>query len=454
MQVHVNFVVLVALVALSLSISHAAEARQGSSGDLQRRQNQGSQAKNLLDDEGYSGDEDSGHSNAASFGNGGSGHPSRQIHPHGVVSRRSFHQQGAAVARRSLAVSPDEGHKLLLTRRQTTPVKQQLNYAPVCATDAHSGASPLSSASSNGKTPSSKRAASSGGSKGEPGTDIVDFCLDTSSVKTLVNFGDSWTSCDQNNGQPCSTPSAFTVSKSSGIDKDFKASGRVSNGENYIDRFAKSLGAKLINFGLAGATVDRNILATQPVTNDLGSQFEKFKEANVQADPATTLCTFAFGINDSSQAAKKGGGKEGQDKLLQQAAAKEVSYLAQLKKTCGQTLFLDANGSSFGAALREEVTRLGRAGQKVAYVGFRNLLNDMETNYKAYGFTSTDACVKPTSGGNHYQLSCKPDQVDSTLNYFQGHPSAMAHAELAAFLLEGLAKCGKSSGNCKATPAH
>ncbi|KAF7365191.1 Carbohydrate esterase family 16 protein [Mycena venus] len=138
-------------------------------------------------------------------------------------------------------------------------------------------------------------------------------------TKTIVAFGDSWTSNGSNGTIPFA-PIVFPPNPSAGarLGNNFRA--RASNGYVWVEDLANTLGAKLIDYSVGGAVVDLSAWNTtnKGVTftsdNLLRTDFVAetalfLQQGHFLADlnPDTTLYTVQFGINDFTQYSIAGG---------------------------------------------------------------------------------------------------------------------------------------------------
>ncbi|EIN07776.1 hypothetical protein PUNSTDRAFT_144314 [Punctularia strigosozonata HHB-11173 SS5] len=147
----------------------------------------------------------------------------------------------------------------------------------------------------------------------------VNTGVNTSAIKTIIAFGDSWTSNGSNGTVPFA-PVVYPPNPSAGARQGNNERARASNGYVWVEDLANTIGAKLVNYAVGGAVID---LKAYNSTNN-GTVFtsdnlrrtslvDEVAFFNVQGQwvadttPETTLYTFSFGINDMTQFGVAGG---------------------------------------------------------------------------------------------------------------------------------------------------
>ncbi|KAG8724279.1 hypothetical protein FRC09_020489 [Ceratobasidium sp. 395] len=126
--------------------------------------------------------------------------------------------------------------------------------------------------------------------------DVNAGLLDIKSYKTIVSFGDSYTSDGKKDG---SAPDPAVV-----VPPNPHAGGRTTNGPVWIENIANDIGATFKDYAVASSVTD---LALWPDSKyDFVTQLNTFLSQNNTLNPSTTLYTIYFGINDNIAAAKSG----------------------------------------------------------------------------------------------------------------------------------------------------
>ncbi|KAJ7188986.1 hypothetical protein C8R46DRAFT_1206097 [Mycena filopes] len=138
-------------------------------------------------------------------------------------------------------------------------------------------------------------------------------------TKTIVAFGDSWTSNGSNGTIPFA-PIVFPPNPSAGARAGNNFRARASNGYVWVEDLANTLGAKLLDYAVGGAVIDlaawnsTNKGVTFTSDNLLRTDFVAetalfLQQGHILADlnPDTTLYTVQFGINDHNQYLIAGG---------------------------------------------------------------------------------------------------------------------------------------------------
>ncbi|ETW75932.1 hypothetical protein HETIRDRAFT_106572 [Heterobasidion irregulare TC 32-1] len=246
-------------------------------------------------------------------------------------------------------------------------------------------------------------------------------------TRTVVAFGDSWTSNGANGTVPV-PPVLWPPSPSAG--SRLTENRRASNGFIWVENMANALGAKLLNYAWGGAVIDNAAYNTTnpavggtPRTDFIAEtrlfmQQGKFLDALV---PSETLYTVAFGINDDGQFELGGGdydiayetyvGKLGE---LQAAGAKNILVHGMYKSHAGT----DALQDRVFAYLRE-----ARAtnGTNVAFVDLHRLFGAILDDPGAFGV-----------GG------CDDPSVEV---FWIRHPSATTHELISLYTMRVLEVC-------------
>ncbi|KAJ7250845.1 hypothetical protein B0H12DRAFT_656154 [Mycena haematopus] len=282
-------------------------------------------------------------------------------------------------------------------------------------------------------------------------------------TKTIVAFGDSWTSNGSNGTIPFA-PIVFPPNPSAGarLGNNFRA--RASNGYVWVEDLANTLGAKLINYSVGGAVVDlsawnsTNKGVTYTSDNLLRTDFVAetalfLQQGRFLADlnPDTTLYTVQFGINDNSQYSAAGGDWNiasgsflRQIGILQANGAKNflIHWVNRFP------LFYSVNIVSPQVYFKENVTDSfqdvvfqglqaahAENGTNFATVNLANLFTAIQSSPGKWGYTNT-TCL---ASQNFTDFGCH--DPDRSIFYIPGHPSATTHEILNQYTLLTMEKC-------------
>ncbi|KAF8147327.1 hypothetical protein K438DRAFT_2027785 [Mycena galopus ATCC 62051] len=285
------------------------------------------------------------------------------------------------------------------------------------------------------------------GTFSSPSFTEVNTGVTLNATKTIVAFGDSWTSNGSNGTIPFA-PIVFPPNPSAGarLGNNFRA--RASNGYVWVEDLANTLGAKLINYSVGGAVVD--LLAwnstNQGVTftsdNLLRTDFVAetalfLQQGRFLADlnPDTTLYTVQFGINDYTQYSIAGGNWTlasdsflEQISLLQANGAKNfLIHWVYFTENVTDT-FQDVVFQGLQAAHAEN-------GTNFATVNLANLFNAIQDSPAEWGYTNT-TCL---ASQNFTTFGC--DDPDRSIFYIPSHPSSTTHEILNQYTLLTMEKC-------------
>ncbi|KAJ7675795.1 hypothetical protein DFH06DRAFT_1170553 [Mycena polygramma] len=257
--------------------------------------------------------------------------------------------------------------------------------------------------------------------------------VNLNATKTIVAFGDSWTSNGSNGTIPFA-PIVFPPNPSAGarLGNNFRA--RASNGYVWVEDLANTLGAKIINYSVGGAVVDLlawnstnkgvtftsdNLLRTDFVAET--ALFLQQGHFMADLDPDTTLYTVQFGISDFTQYSIAGG-----DWTLA-----SDSFLRQIS-------LLQANGAKnfliHWVNFHENVTNTfqnvvhkglqaahAQNGTNFATVNLANLFDTIQSDPEDWGYTNT-TCL---ASQNFTDFGC--NDPDRSIFYIPSHPSATTH---------------------------
>ncbi|KAJ7116880.1 hypothetical protein C8R44DRAFT_879411 [Mycena epipterygia] len=247
----------------------------------------------------------------------------------------------------------------------------------------------------------------------------------TSGIKTLVAFGDSYTSGGRSDGGPL--PAAV-------LGTSPLAGGRVTDGPVWAEDVASDLGATIRDYAVAGAVVNVTLWPSKAGQSDFLHQAALFLSQNNVLTPSTTLYTVFFGINDFSATATDGN-------HLPQAAADlltQIQQLAAAPTNAKNIVVLDDYGHGTHAVIGDAWKQ---AGLNVAYVDFAPLWDAVlgtSPGFAAVGYTSDGDCIPNAQQTN---LSGECATPLTTFYWLPGHPSKETHRIMANYVEFVLTNC-------------
>ncbi|KAJ7032603.1 carbohydrate esterase family 16 protein [Mycena alexandri] len=214
----------------------------------------------------------------------------------------------------------------------------------------------------------------------------------TAGMKTLVAFGDSYTSGGRSDGGPL--PAAVLVGTSP------RAGGRVTDGPVWAENVASDLGATIRNYAVSGAVINVTLWPSEAGHSDFLHQAALFLSQNNNLTPATTLYTVFFGINDVGASSTDGN-------HLPQAAAElltQIKQLAAAPTNAKNIVVLDdygrgshsATGDAFKQAVFSGLSTLRAQGLNVAFVDFAPLWDAVlgaSPGFAAFGYDTSGSCI-------------------------------------------------------------
>jgi hypothetical protein len=227
-----------------------------------------------------------------------------------------------------------------------------------------------------------------------------------------------------------------------------KAGGRTTNGLTWVENLAADVGAKIMDYAVGGDVVNVTLWPSKSTADDFVSQVVRFLAQDNGLDPATTLYTSFFGINDWSAAKTDG------DHLPEAAA----DYLTLVEKLRGPPtnaqywLALDdygrgtedAKGDAYKQAVFDGFGQMGTHSghaQKLeyAFVDLKTLWNGVlgaTPGYEAFGYASDGACAVNSSS-----IAGACADPDHTFYWIAGHPSKQTHRIMADYVEQVLYRC-------------
>ncbi|ELU37528.1 GDSL-like lipase/Acylhydrolase domain-containing protein [Rhizoctonia solani AG-1 IA] len=226
-------------------------------------------------------------------------------------------------------------------------------------------------------------------------TDVNSGLLDIKNYKTIVSFGDSYTAGGVRDGSPLAPPVITPPSP--------KAGGRTTNGPVWIENIANDVGARFMDYAVAGAVTDKTLWPSKASSWDFVQEADIFLSQNNSLDPSTTLYTVYFGINDVS-----GSRKDGPANLPRaaQVILDKIELLSRPPTNARSFLLTDSYGygshEAPGDAFKKKVfngiaemkTRVPSL--KFAFVG-KGELKNRNPGYAAFGYTSIGSCTLNSS---------------------------------------------------------
>ncbi|KDN47929.1 hypothetical protein RSAG8_03349, partial [Rhizoctonia solani AG-8 WAC10335] len=256
-----------------------------------------------------------------------------------------------------------------------------------------------------------------------------------SGYKTIVSFGDSFTSNGKFDGSAPGPPLPTGTSPRYG--------GRFANGYVWVENLANDTGAHLLDYAVPGAVTDTSIWPSKATESSFVNQVTIFLNQTHDFNPETTLYSVFFGINDFSASTKDGD-------HMPEAAEALLGQVQLLMKSTGARSFLviddygrgthAASGLSFKTRVFNGLSKMQKdnTGLRFAYVDFAYLWDGVlkTPGYKAFGYNSTGYC-SPSSTSSVGACA----DPEHTFYWINGHPSKQTHRIMADYVEEVLEKC-------------
>jgi len=267
-------------------------------------------------------------------------------------------------------------------------------------------------------------------------------------TKTIVAFGDSWTSNGSNGTIPF-PPVVFPPNPSAGarLGNNFRA--RASNGYVWVEDLANTLGAKLIDYSVGGAVVDlsawnsTNKGVTFTSDNLLRTDFVAetalfLQQGHILADldPDTTLYTVQFGINDFTQYSLEGGDWTiASNSFLRQISILQANVGA--KNFLVHWVYFQENVTDTFQDVVQQGLQSAHAenGTNFATVNLFNLFTAIQDSPAEWGYTN-NTCL---ASQNFTTFGC--DDPDRSIFYIPSHPSATTHEIINQYTLLTMEQC-------------
>ncbi|KAH7909169.1 hypothetical protein BJ138DRAFT_1173810 [Hygrophoropsis aurantiaca] len=305
----------------------------------------------------------------------------------------------------------------------------------------------------------------------------VNAGIEPGKYQTIVAFGDSFTDGGKHDGSPL-LPATLAPG-------ELFAGGRSADGKVWVENLADSeqIGSgtevNVMDYAISSAVTNLSLWPSNPRPVDFIQQVSTFLSQSNDLDPATTLYTVFFGINDWEDSRIDGNN-------LPQAAhslVSQIRLLASPPTNARDFLVTDVYGrgrkDKWGEEWVKEVyARLGElAGYKrspsddfdtafdslnsttslvsdsrsqtirqapsslipqlnIAFTSFAPIWAGVlgpDPGYRAFGYTSTRECV-----GDGARIC---DDPGGAFYWFAGHPSKQTHRIMANYVLEVLEDC-------------
>ncbi|KAF7311697.1 hypothetical protein MIND_00179500 [Mycena indigotica] len=280
--------------------------------------------------------------------------------------------------------------------------------------------------------------------------------IDLNAIRTVVTFGDSWTSTGSNGTIPF-PPILHPPLPSAG--SRTSQNRRASNGFMWNERLAMDLNAKLLDYAWGGAVIDNFAYNTTTPLNktavqrsDFVSQTKLFFLQGKFLDllsPASTLYSVAFGIKgfDSDDGQYKLAGGD-----IDLAINTYTTKLAELQSNGARNILIHGMYTShpetdlLQAAIFDYLRSAHSTnGTDFAFVDLHTLFAAISTAPADFGYTGNATClVSPNTivGG-----CVDPER---TVFYIPGHPSMQTHGLINDYtqrVLNGV--CGCVGASCR-----
>ncbi|KAH0580090.1 hypothetical protein H2248_002900 [Termitomyces sp. 'cryptogamus'] len=267
--------------------------------------------------------------------------------------------------------------------------------------------------------------------------------INLGATRTIVAFGDSWTSNGANGTVPL-PPMLWPPLPSAG--SRLTSNRRASNGFMWVENLANSLSAKLLDYAWGGAVIDNFAWNTTTPDNntavqrsDFVAQTRLFQLQGKFLDslvPSQTLYTVAFGINDQGQFSIAGGN-------WTLAYETYVTKLGELQASGAKNILIHGMYQSHPNTdiLQDMVFGYLRESHQVngtvfAYVNLQNLFSAIAGKPASFGYLGNPTCLvsaSTTVGG------CS--DPDHSVFWIPGHPSLTTHQLMSEYTVAVLNKC-------------
>ncbi|KAH7334693.1 carbohydrate esterase family 16 protein [Rhizoctonia solani] len=252
-----------------------------------------------------------------------------------------------------------------------------------------------------------------------------------STYKTIVSFGDSFTSNGKFDGSEPDPPVPAGTSPRYG--------GRFANGYVWIENLADDTGAHLLDYAVPGAVTDTTIWPSKATESSFVNQTAVFLNQSHQFNPEGTLYSVFFGINDFSASARDG------DHMLEAAEALLGQIKLLMKSPTGARSFLVIDDYGRGGHILQTRVFNGlseiqqqNSELRFAYIDFAYLWDGVlkTPGYQSFGYNNTGYC-SPSSTSSVGACA----DPEHTFYWINGHPSKQTHRIMTDYIEEVLEKC-------------
>ncbi|KDN44610.1 hypothetical protein RSAG8_05375, partial [Rhizoctonia solani AG-8 WAC10335] len=262
--------------------------------------------------------------------------------------------------------------------------------------------------------------------------------LDLKRYKTIVSFGDSYTDGGKRDGSPLA-PAVITPPSP-------KAGGRATNGPVWIEHIANDTSARLMDYAVGGAVTNKTLWPSKSTASDFVGQVGIFLNQSNKLDPATTLYTVYFGINDVSASHT-----DGAENLptAAQVVLDQIKRLASPPTNARSFLVADSYGRGkeepAGEAYKKKMDvglatlHSSRPFLQIGYADFGYIWNavlNTDPGYAAFGYKSPGACALNSS-----TIAGACVDPDHTFYWIPGHPSKQTHRIMGDYVALVMEKC-------------
>ncbi|KAF8602734.1 hypothetical protein BDV93DRAFT_557210 [Ceratobasidium sp. AG-I] len=260
--------------------------------------------------------------------------------------------------------------------------------------------------------------------------------IDLSKIKTaVVPFGDSWTAMNDSTGVYPPPAPVFLGTYS-------MAGGRASNGPTWTEYIANDTGVEVHPYAVGGAVTDLTLWPTAIARginiNSFTNQTKIFLSQNHTWDPASTLYTIFFGINDYTYSKTDGSSIlikaaeviRNQTELLIAAGAKNILTAGLYHSQSGSGPYKQAMFDNIKALRNTHPTI------NVAFADFYPLWAALGSSPSAFGYTNLTKCLTVDSS---IIGACSDPQ--SRLYWQSSHPSTCTHRLMADYIETVLDTC-------------
>ncbi|KAF5377146.1 hypothetical protein D9757_008792 [Collybiopsis confluens] len=272
------------------------------------------------------------------------------------------------------------------------------------------------------------------GSLSGPPADVNGGLQPLGSYKSIVSFGDSYTSGGTINGSKLPPPILSPPNPNAG--------GRISNGPLWIENLASSAGAELHDWAANGSVVDSSIYLNRTFdAPDFMTQVNNYIDTRLAS--AETLYVIFMGIGDYELR------NEVQTVSLILASDIIWAMLELSSSPIFGTDFLvvdnygrgtqSAVGDAYKTSLFSQLNSLNGMGLNIGFVDFKTLWDGVlhsNPGYQAFGYISAGSCLL-----SDLTMSQACNDPDHTFYWIPGHPSAATHTIMADYVKEVLTQC-------------